>query len=1024
MNKGAVIDASALLSGDGGEVVLWSDITNPNSITIAYGTIYAKGGTISGDGGRVETSGAQLYMGGITIDIYAHAGQSGTWLLDPYDYLINTDAALSISNALADGVIITIKTTSSSSHGIAGSNVTYGDITIEASITKTTSGTSTLIFEAERNIVVKNGVSISSNNGPLNVEFRADYSSSDTDGDGAGIVVFYGSNITTRGGYVTFGSSSLSVANAHGGNFFQSSSRQSITTSGGEVNFYGDTIVSNTVDLTITTSGGAVTFNGLVDSGNFYEFVNKTGSSGSGSWIDARNEANNAEGLSATTYLVTITSKLENQLALIAAVYQGAWIGAYRNLDGATTGDAWKWIDGPEAGLHFVTESASGGATAVNSLYNNFGSGEPNGFSCGSNCESVGQFFGVAGQWNDLGRLTTYSASSNTSPYAVKGYVKETTLSSSDLVINSGVGNITFNRAVGSNKALSDLTVTGAQITASSVAIANSQNLSITNSSASSITGIVSGTLSNLIKSGSGTLTLSATNTYSGITTISEGTLRISADRNLGAVPLSATATSITFNGGTLNTTADITLNTNRGITLTGAGTINTNSGTWLTYGGVIAGAGAITKSGAGTAELFGGNTYSGGTSISSGILSINSDANLGTAPGSVSANSITLNGGVLQVTANINLETKRGITLTANSGLAATSTNRLIYAGVITGDFGLTINGGNQTGTVALVAANSYTGGTSVKAGTLGIYNNGSLGSGTLTFTGNSNLLLGRAITNITNDIVLSANATIDFDTNVEYLVVAGGGGGGGRHGGGGGAGGLLAGNIDVDVASVSVEVGAGGNGSALRSTSSSSAVEPRNGGNSSLSFLNTVADGGGAGGSSSQTPQSGGSGGGSNSSSSGAAGTAGQGNTGGTGVSGATDNGWAGGGGGGAGAAGQSATSSGGNARGGNGGAGLASSISGSQVFYGGGGGGGLSDHLSSTGPAGQGGSGGGGAGGRAANGTNATANTGGGGGAGGHNGSTWAFAGGNGGSGIVIVRYLGADAADGGTETTGSN
>jgi autotransporter-associated beta strand protein len=184
----------------------------------------------------------------------------------------------------------------------------------------------------------------------------------------------------------------------------------------------------------------------------------------------------------------------------------------------------------------------------------------------------------------------------------------------------------------------------------------------------------------------------------------------------------------------------------------------------------------------------------------------------------------------------------------------------------------------------------------------------------------------------------------------------------------------------------------------------------------------LNTVAVGGGAGGSSSQTPQSGGSGGGSNSASAGATGTLGQGNTGGTGVQGSTDNLWAGGGGGAAGAAGQSARLISSNATAGNGGAGLASSISGNQVFYAGGGGGGLSDN--SSGAAGEGGLGGGGRGGRAAAGTNAANNTGSGGGGGGHSNSIWAFAGGNGGSGIVIVRYLGVDAADGGTETTGSN
>jgi hypothetical protein len=202
-------------------------------------------------------------------------------------------------------------------------------------------------------------------------------------------------------------------------------------------------------------------------------------------------------------------------------------------------------------------------------------------------------------------------------------------------------------------------------------------------------------------------------------------------------------------------------------------------------------------------------------------------------------------------------------MTLANGRSLSITQSGTSNYAGIIAGtSVSLTKAG---IGRLNLLGANTYTGGTIVSAGSLGLYHNSSAGTGEISFADNTTLLLGRAVTTIGNNLSLTGTATIDFDTNVEYLVVAGGGGGGGRHAGGGGAGGLLTGNIDVNVASVSVEVGTGGNGSALRSTSSSSAVAPRNGGNSSLSFLNTVAFGGGAGGSSSQTPQSGGSGGGS---------------------------------------------------------------------------------------------------------------------------------------------------------------
>ena len=83
-----------------------------------------------------------------------------------------------------------------------------------------------------------------------------------------------------------------------------------------------------------------------------------------------------------------------------------------------------------------------------------------------------------------------------------------------------------------------------------------------------------------------------------GGTTISDGTLEVASDANLGSTPGSADVDNIIFNGGTLNTSSGFTLNSNRGITMTGAGTINTNAGTTLTYGGLITGSGALTKSG------------------------------------------------------------------------------------------------------------------------------------------------------------------------------------------------------------------------------------------------------------------------------------------------------------------------------------------------------------------------------------------------------------------------------------------
>ena len=114
---------------------------------------------------------------------------------------------------------------------------------------------------------------------------------------------------------------------------------------------------------------------------------------------------------------------------------------------------------------------------------------------------------------------------------------------------------------------------------------------------------------------GSGTLTLTGINTYAGGTTISAGTLQVSADSNLGA----ATGPLI-FDGGTLNTTATFASARDTALGMMG-GTFDVSPGTTLTMSGVIGGPGTLTKIDTGTLVLTGTNTYAGGTTISSGTL-------------------------------------------------------------------------------------------------------------------------------------------------------------------------------------------------------------------------------------------------------------------------------------------------------------------------------------------------------------------------------------------------------------------
>ena len=83
VDAGATINADATDSGDGGEVVVWSDHR-----TDFLGLITARGGAAGGDGGLVEVSGKGVLAFDGWIDTTAPAGRTGTLILDPMDVVL------------------------------------------------------------------------------------------------------------------------------------------------------------------------------------------------------------------------------------------------------------------------------------------------------------------------------------------------------------------------------------------------------------------------------------------------------------------------------------------------------------------------------------------------------------------------------------------------------------------------------------------------------------------------------------------------------------------------------------------------------------------------------------------------------------------------------------------------------------------------------------------------------------------------------------------------------------------------
>ena len=291
-------------------------------------------------------------------------------------------------------------------------------------------------------------------------------------------------------------------------------------------------------------------------------------------------------------------------------------------------------------------------------------------------------------------------------------YTGTTTISDGTLQLDAS-GTLSDSTPVNvSSKGIFDVNVTNtiASIEGSGIIdIASSTTLTAGDANDKVFSGVIQGA-GNFSKSGSGTLTLSGTNTYTGSTTINAGTISVASSANLGATPGSADADNIIFNGGTLNTTADFTLGANKGITMTGAGTIDIDAGTTLTYAGSITDSGVLTKSGTGTLSLSGTSDNSGGISVSAGTLISSSAEGLGSGTVTVdSGASLKIDSTTTKITVGNNLNI-------VGSGISGeTNTGALLVDGLIDLTGKITISGDTT------ITKNYYISGNSGPAGDYG---------------------------------------------------------------------------------------------------------------------------------------------------------------------------------------------------------------------------------------------------------------------------------------------------------------
>ncbi len=380
---------------------------------------------------------------------------------------------------------------------------------------------------------------------------------------------------------------------------------------------------------------------------------------------------------------------------------------------------------------------------------------------------------------------------------------------------NSFAGGVTLDEgalAVGSNTALGTGTVTVASGTlqasvagrtvANSIVINSGGTLGLGGSANFTISGTISGDAA-VESVGTGVVTLSATNTYTGNTTIKSGELGFTSMASFGT----GTAT---LNGGGVQWAAGNTLDISQAAQFNN--TMGANGGTFdtganaVTLAGSLSGTSSITKAGTGTLTLSGSNAFTGTYKQSGGTLVISNPDAIGNASG------LQLTAGAVAFTNNVS---GMGIGLSLAGSGTVSGTSALTFSGTLSSNSSVTLTISNTTtttfgdialstaantltlsnasgtvqvngtirnggasaaglaktgaGLLILSSSNSYSGNTTLTAGTLQIGNARAVGSGTLVFNGGTFQGDGQAYT-VANSMSLAANSAITGSSNFTF--------------------------------------------------------------------------------------------------------------------------------------------------------------------------------------------------------------------------------------------------------------
>ena len=712
IDSNSMLTANALNRGDGGNVMNWGDNL------AALGRFNAQAQGESGNGGLIETSGHQLILTGIVTNAAARNGNAGVWLLDPYDVTIAADDAATsgttysatfvagaTSTILASQINASLNagTSVSISTGSATSNTIY----VNSAIYATTKSAHLTLIGGTINIAAEittrgdqsytgNTINLGANN---TAEGLLSYNGK--------VVVNSGSNITLTSQRTKsiFNSATVEGELTLNGGFILGA-----MAGAGTVNLalgtYDLSFVNTwalTGQLNILQTGRVDIFNSGFGNPKTIRHLKVDGI------LDLRSQSITIGSLTGNGNIKNTKWSGLSQLTVGAhdqsSIFAGTITEPADTISLVKTGSGTFTLTGANKYTGRTTVSAGtleiGGNGSLSA--DQSGSGTYN--------QDISVWAGATFRYSSaFAQTLTYIEGAGTLDLA-----PTTTINIGQIGVTGNVNALTGNVLVGG------LGIQGSQtkhptlgwlfnwsgnltINASSVLQLSQADYSSNPLWTQQLSGIVSGTGSLLKMNAKQTLLLTGENTYTGDITVDAGTLRIGGTGYIGSGNYT----------GSISLAADTQL--------------DFSSSAEQTISGSITGAGTVSVS-AGRLSLNGANSYTGDTSISGGTLLVNSGGATGS---NLSTGAVTLSGGALVATSTTTISNR--ITLAqGNSAMAASSGHTAKFSGIISGLGSVVVGDAVNNGTVVFANANTYSGGTTIDAGSLRADSASAFGSGSI---------------------------------------------------------------------------------------------------------------------------------------------------------------------------------------------------------------------------------------------------------------------------------------------------